>query len=153
MQVSDSSSSFCHFLTISIDQPLIFLLQTRRNHFLQLQSRWVNPFASVTRFSSRAREASDVVKTLTGGATSEANLSLINDALTLEIDHQDDDIPDFEAGPSDVDAHQIAFADFLEEDATANEDTEDIGDVGKASITICWAIPEVHRHLPSSLLF
>ncbi|KAG1801850.1 uncharacterized protein BJ212DRAFT_1450041 [Suillus subaureus] len=60
-------------------------LSSDANHFLQLQSHWVNPFASVACFSSHAREASDVVKTLTG----------------------DNDIPDFEAGPSDVDAHLL----------------------------------------------
>ncbi|KAG2104683.1 uncharacterized protein F5147DRAFT_746521 [Suillus discolor] len=91
--------------------------------------------------TTSAKEAADLAKTLTRGATG-ANLSWINHPLTLEIDYEEDDIPDFEAGPSDVDAHQIAFVDFLEEDSVANEDIEDIAEVGKASITICWVVPE-----------
>ncbi|KAG1845046.1 hypothetical protein C8R48DRAFT_780054 [Suillus tomentosus] len=98
--------------------------------------------SDATRFSSHAKEAADLAKTLTRGAT-EANLSWINRPLTLEIDNEEDDIPDFEVGPSDVDAHQIAFVDFLEEDSVANEDIEDIAEVGKASVTICWVVPEV----------
>ncbi|KAG1718271.1 uncharacterized protein EDB91DRAFT_1258702 [Suillus paluster] len=128
-------------LSSDANQLFSFLLRTRQDHLLQLQSRWANPFTSMACFSSRAKEAVDLVKTLMRGAA-EANPSWINHPLTLEIDHQEDDIPDFEAGPSDVDAHQIAFTDFLEEDSVANEDIEDIAEVGKTSITICWAVPE-----------
>ncbi|KAG1901765.1 uncharacterized protein F5891DRAFT_1187232 [Suillus fuscotomentosus] len=108
----------------------------------QLQPHWATPFVSTACFSSCAKEAADLSKTLTRGAT-ETNLSWINHPLTLEIDNEEDDIPDFEAGPSDVDTHQIAFVDFLEEDSVANEDIEDIAEVGKASVTICWVVPEV----------
>ncbi|KAG2113977.1 hypothetical protein DEU56DRAFT_874329 [Suillus clintonianus] len=130
-------------LSSDANELFIFSLRTRRDHLLQLRSRWENPFASVARFSDRVKVATDLAKTLTRGAT-KASLSWIHNPPILAIDHQEDDIPDFEAGPaSSIDAHQIAFSDFLEEDAIADEDIEDIDEAEKADVTICWAVPEV----------
>ncbi|KAG2123258.1 hypothetical protein DEU56DRAFT_917566 [Suillus clintonianus] len=130
-------------LSSDANELFIFSLRTRRDHLLQLRSRWENPFASVARFSDRVKVATDLAKTLTRGAT-KASLSWIHNPPILAIDHQEDDIPDFEAGPaSSIDAHQITFSDFLEEDAIADEDIEDIDKAEKADVTICWAVLEV----------
>lgn len=127
----------------------MFTIQQRRDHVLLLQTRWVTPLASSTRFIGSGNAALKLALSLAGshGSPTTAAYSLIPTSLTLldpspEEDTAEESIPDaFEEGPE-----QAALSDVLQDGTIGDEDDEDEDEdksMGEPEYVITWQLPEV----------
>lgn len=120
----------------------MFPLQQRRDHLLQLQSKWVTPLASATRFNSSAHMAVNLAITLSEstGPSQAVMYRLVPTSLAL-ADSPEDDADEHIAPALEEIAEEAVLLDILP-DNTASDD-EDDEPVGLPEFTISWQLPEV----------
>ncbi|KAG1836304.1 hypothetical protein F4604DRAFT_1886125 [Suillus subluteus] len=120
----------------------VFPLQQRRDHVLQLQTRWVTPLASSIRFNSSANTAVNLAITLSesAGPSQAVMYRLVPTSLSLADPSTEDDTDEHVASFEDV-AKEAVLLDILP-DNTASDDDDDEA-VGKTEFRIIWELPEV----------
>jgi hypothetical protein len=147
-------ADICSLVLILEDETFLFPLQQRRDHVLQLQTRWVTPLASSIRFASNAKEAVNVALTLSGskGGLDTSVYMLVPTTLALP-EHTEDDtalgitVDDFEAADT-IGAEEAALSDIFN-GASDDEDSEkDADSMGEPEVVFCWEPPEVLHHVP-----
>ncbi|KAG0694726.1 hypothetical protein DFH29DRAFT_985177 [Suillus ampliporus] len=139
----------------SEDQTFLFTIQQRRDHVLQLQTRWVTPLASATHFTSNGNAALKLAIALSGnqGSSTAAPYSLIPTSLTLADPSPEEDTSEestlhaFEEA-----AEQAALSDVLQDGAIGDDDEEDTSSMGEPEFIIIWELPEVFEPRDMSIL-
>ncbi|KAG1842228.1 hypothetical protein F4604DRAFT_1884792 [Suillus subluteus] len=121
----------------------IFPLQQRRDHVLQLQTRWVTPLASSIRFNSSANTAVNLAITLSesAGPSQAVMYRLVPTSFSLADPSTEDDTDEHVASFEDV-AEEAVLLDILP-DNTASDDDDDEA-VGKTEFRIIWELPELY---------
>jgi hypothetical protein len=128
----------------------MFTIQQRRDHVLLLQTRWVTPLASSTRFNGSGNAALKLAISLSGshGSPTTAAYSLIPTSLTLldpspEEDTVEESVPHaFEEGPE-----QAALSDILQDGTIGDEDDDEDKSMGEPEYVITWQLPEVPSNI------
>lgn len=132
-------------LLILQDHPFSFPLQQRRDHVLQLQTKWVTPLVSSIRFATNASIAVKLAITLSEskGPSETTIYDLIPMSLALPDASLEDDTGEDFFAPEEA-PEEAALLDILPDSTVSDDDEEDI--VGKPEYTICWQLPEVCSH-------
>ncbi|KAG2111091.1 hypothetical protein DEU56DRAFT_936200, partial [Suillus clintonianus] len=125
-----------------------FPLQQRRDHILQLQTKWVTPLASSVRFDSNATAAVNLAITLCGskGPSEDVIYRLVPTSLALADPSPEDDTDEYNAPAFEEAIEEAALVDIFPE-GTVTDDEDDEG-VEQPEFTISWELPEVSSGPP-----
>ncbi|KAG1845653.1 hypothetical protein F4604DRAFT_1595417 [Suillus subluteus] len=124
-----------------------FPLQQRRDHILQLQTKWVTPLASSVRFTSNATVVVNLAITLCGskGPLEDVINRLVPTSLALADPSPEDDTDEYNAPAFEEAIEETALMDIFPE-GTVSDDEDDEG-MEQPEFTISWELPEVCSHL------
>ncbi|KAG1775772.1 hypothetical protein EV702DRAFT_1198975 [Suillus placidus] len=124
------------------DYTFTFPLQQRRDHVLQLQTKWVTPLASSIRFASNATAAVNLAISLceSKGPSEDVIYRLVPTALALADPSPEDDTDEYNA-PAFKEANEEAVLMDILPEGTVSDNKDDEG-VEEPEFTISWELPE-----------